>query len=134
MAVHTGYAHDITYHPVTQQLTYTGSVTLITKKIVDCIHGGQIVLSQQAFRKIAPMLDRLGAPQVLDLGLHRLFRAHKNKKGVELTALSVQDNHANNTTGTVVPHHTSLHSHGHHTWLELYQIVPRSLSYHYFQR
>ena len=50
MAVHTGFAHDIHYHPVTQALTYSGSVVLICKKLVDIIHGGQIVLSQQTFR------------------------------------------------------------------------------------
>jgi len=128
MAVHTGFAHDIHYHPVTQALTYSGSVVLICKKLVDIIHGGQIVLSQQTFRKIALMLDRFDHPQVLDLGLHRLFKRHDNiDEGCqnETTAL---DYHGAEEVKT----HKNLHRHSHHTWLELYQILPKSLSYDYY--
>ena len=74
------------------------------------------------------MLDRLDHPQVLDLGLHRLFKRHDNINVGCQNEATILDHHGAEEVNT----HKNLHRHSHHTWLELYQILPKKLSYDYY--
>lgn len=59
-------------HTTTRRTVYTGPAVIRAHAIGDCGHGGQVVLSGEAWNNIKNNLERVGSPVVTDLGVYRL--------------------------------------------------------------
>ena len=72
MGIHQGPV-STSEHQVTGRIRYTGEVVRLTKSIEGMCHGGQILITIDAWRMSSSMIESLGSPQVLDLGEHVLL-------------------------------------------------------------
>jgi len=72
MGIHHGPV-TTSEHEVTGRIRYTGKTVRLTKSAEAMCHGGQIVLTVDAWRVASSLIESLGTPQVLDLGEHVLM-------------------------------------------------------------
>eukprot|EP00521_Asterionellopsis_glacialis_P009512 CAMPEP_0195286954 /NCGR_PEP_ID=MMETSP0707-20130614/4211_1 /TAXON_ID=33640 /ORGANISM="Asterionellopsis glacialis, Strain CCMP134" /LENGTH=709 /DNA_ID=CAMNT_0040346657 /DNA_START=93 /DNA_END=2222 /DNA_ORIENTATION=+ len=60
-------------HEITGHTRYSGPTVMVAKGTEGLCHGGQILMTIDAYRQISGRLRDLGDPQVLDLGEHLLY-------------------------------------------------------------
>jgi predicted ATPase/class 3 adenylate cyclase len=71
MGVHLGAA-DARPNPKTGRMDYTGRVLKRARRVAGAGHGGQVLVTQAAWREVESQQYRLDEPVVVDLGEHRL--------------------------------------------------------------
>lgn len=81
IGIHHGPA-STSQHEVTGRVRYSGVTAKLAKSTEAMTHGGQILVTVDAWRIASSMLESLGSPQVLDLGEHVMMTGSSMSDGI----------------------------------------------------